>query len=56
MACLVPLINGRAQLSQAICHRAAAQVGAGDLHAQAKQDLGDAAHADSADADEVRVL
>ena len=35
---------------------AAPQIGAGDLHAQVEQNLGNAAHADAADADEVRVL
>ena len=35
---------------------AATKIGAGNLHAEVEQDLGDTAHADSADTDEVRVL
>ena len=56
VAGLVALIDGGAQLGQAIGDGAAAQIGARDLHAQVEQDLGDAAHADAADANEVRVL
>ena len=56
IGCAVAFVNGSAQLRQAIGHRAAAQIGARDLHAQVEQDLSDAAHADSADTDEVRVL
>ena len=39
-----------------VSDRTAAQIGAGDLHFQAQQDFGDAAHADAADADEMYVL
>ena len=53
---VVALVNGGAQLRQPLSHRAAAQVGARDLHAQVEQNLGNAAHADAADTDEVRVL
>ena len=56
VAGVVAFIDGGAQVGQAVGDRAAAQIGAGDLHAQVEQDLGDAAHADAADADEVRVL
>jgi hypothetical protein len=49
-------IDGGAQLGQPVGDRTAAQIGARDLHAQVEQNLGDAAHADAADADEVRVL
>ncbi len=53
---LVAFIDGCAQLSQAIGHRAATQIGAGDTKAHIQQDFGDTAHADSADTNEVRVL
>ena len=56
VAGLVAFVDGGAQLRQAIGDRTAAQIGAGDLHAEVEQDLGDAAHADAADANEVRVL
>ena len=53
---VVALIDGSAELGEAVGNRAAAQVGAGDLHPHAEKDLGNAAHADAADTDEVRVL
>ncbi len=53
---VVAFINSRAQLRQPVGHRAALEIGAGDLHAQIEQNLGNAAHADAADTDEVRVL
>jgi hypothetical protein len=43
-------------LSQPVGDWPAAQIGAGDFEAHAEQDLGDAAHADAADANEVCVL
>ena len=53
---VVALVDGCAHLGEAVGHRPAAQIGAGDLDAEVEQNLGDAAHADAADADEVRVL
>ena len=50
------LVNRRTELCQAIGHRTAAEIGAGDFETEAQQNLGDAAHADAADSDEVRVL
>lgn len=52
----VAFVNGGAELRQPIGDLAAAQVGAGDFKAQVQQDFGNAAHADAADTDEVRVL
>jgi hypothetical protein len=46
---VVALVDGRAELGEAVGDGAAAQVGAGDLHAQGEEDFGDAAHADAAD-------
>ena len=56
MAGFVPFVDGGAQLGEPIGNGATTQIGAGDPQAHVEQDLGDAAHADSADADEVRVL
>ena len=49
-------VDGGAELGEAVGDGAAAEVGAGDLHAKVEQDFGDAAHADAADSDEVDVL
>ena len=56
VAALVALVDGGSQLRETVGDGAAAQVGAGDAHAHGQQNLGDAAHADSADANEVNVL
>ena len=56
VAGLVAFIDGCAQLRQAVGDWTAAKIGAGDFHAEAEQNLGNAAHADAADTDEVRVL
>ena len=53
---VVPFVNRRAQLRQPVSDGAALQIRAGNLHAQVEQDFGNAAHADAADTDEVRVL
>jgi len=53
---VVAFIDGCAELGEAVSDGTTAEVGAGDLHAQAEKDFGDAAHADAADAYEVRVL
>jgi hypothetical protein len=53
---VVALVDGGAQLSETVGHRATAQVRAGNFHIEVEQDLRDAAHADATDADEVRVL
>ena len=52
----MPLVNGGPQADKAVCDRAAAQIGTRDFHAQVEQNLGNPAHADSADPDEVNVL
>ena len=56
MGGLVAFIDHGAQLGEAIGDGAAAQVGTGDFHFLVEQDLGDAAHADAADANEMGVL
>ena len=53
---VMAFINCRPQLRKPVGHRTAAQIGARDLHLQAEQNLRNPAHADAADADEVRVL
>ena len=56
VAGVVAFIDGGAEVGEAVSDGAAAQIGAGDLYAEVQQDLGNAAHPDSTDADEVRVL
>ena len=56
VAGFMALVDDGAKLREPIRDRAAAQVGAGDLHPLVEKDLGDAAHADAADANEVCVL
>ena len=53
---VVPLVDSRAQCGEPVSDGATLQIGTGDLHAQIEQDFGNAAHADAADTDEVRVL
>ena len=53
---IMAFVDRCAHLGEAVGDRTASQIGARDLEAKVEQDLGDAAHADSADADEVRVL
>ena len=53
---IVAFVDCRAKLGESIGHRTAAQIGTGDLDTEAQQNLGDAAHADAAYPDEVRVL
>ena len=48
--------DARAERGEAVGHRRALEVGAGDRVAEVQQHLGDAAHAGAADADEVHVL
>src|SRR5947209_18480172 len=45
----VALVNGGAELGQAIRNGAAAQIGAGAFESEVQQHLGDAAHADAAE-------
>ena len=52
----VAFVDRRSKLRQPVGHRTAAQVGAGDFHLQVEQDLGNPAHTNAADTDEVRVL
>ena len=52
----VALKNRRAQRGQPVGNRRAAQVGAGDGIAEGQQDLGDAAHADAANPNEMNAL
>ena len=48
--------DDRAERGQTLGDRRGLQVGAGNLVAEVEQDLGNAAHADAADADEVHAL
>ena len=48
--------DGRAQAGQAMGDGRALQIGAGNLVAEIQQHLGDTAHADAADADEMNAL
>jgi len=52
----VALVDGGAEGGESIGNGSAAKVRAGDGDAEVEEDFGDTAHADSADADEVRVL
>ncbi len=52
----VPLVDGGAKAGQPLRHRAQFDVGSADDMPQIEQHLGDAAHADSADSDEMEVL
>ena len=53
---IMSLVDRCAHPGKPVSHRRAAQIGARNLHVQVKQNLGNAAHADAADADKVRVL
>ena len=53
---VMALVDRRAQRLQPLGHRRRAQIGTGNLVAQRQQHLGDAAHADAADAHEMYAL
>ena len=53
---VVPFVYAGAQFGQAIGHRRQLQVGSADGIAQIEQHFGDAAHADSSDPGEVKML
>ncbi len=56
MAGFVAFIHNGAELREPLRHRRAAQIGTRNFHVLIEQNFGDAAHADSADANEMRVL